>query len=353
MDSEGDGYESDPSRQQTPAHSRTRGRETPCGRQFSRPGEQTIASQTEPQTVDEFLDAISGEPSEDDIRNGLSGLDISREHIPGYRSSTMQGPEPPRTQVHGVRFGDTTFAGPNDFPNRPNVPPTSYDIFSTNCPPTGSATASSNAGIPTPVRSTQPGMPPSDVVNGTSQWTASSTTNGAPQSVPRPSSGGPAPSEDFARCPPHQYDTRSRSAMRGDNLSRPRSTSQDSKLGRDATQQADLRDRVQQVRNRMGNRSRSPVLVDYAGRPNPHAEPRQARQPDPPVTPRVGNLTAMFQPAPFKGDDPKEEFEPWILQLRAAMAINEVPEDKKIELPPHAKIGRGSVHFLHTTQASS
>ena len=80
----------------------------------------------------------------------------------------------------------------------------------------------------------------------------------------------------------------------------------------------------------MGNRSRSPVLVDYAGRPNPHVEPRQERQPDPPVTHRVGNLTAMFQPAPFKGDDPKEDFEAWIVQLRAAMAINEVPEDKKL-----------------------
>ena len=175
----GDGYESDPSRQRTPPHSRTRGRENQAVDSSVDQANKPCASQTEPQTVDEFLDAISGEPSEDDIRNGLSGLDISREQPTGYRSSTMQGPEPPRTQVHGVRFGDTTFAGPNNFPNRPNVPPTSYDIFSINCPPTGSATASSHAEIPTPARSTQPDMPPSNVVNGTSQWTASSTTSDA------------------------------------------------------------------------------------------------------------------------------------------------------------------------------
>ena len=112
-------------------------------------------------------------------------------------------------------------------------------------------------------------------------------------------------------------------------VGRQRSSSQGSPRGHDNAQQTDLRDRLQ-GRNGAGNRNRSPVLIDYAGRPNPNAEPRIVRPPDPPVTHRVGNLTAMFQPAPFKGDDPKEDFEAWIVQLRAAMAINEVPEDKKL-----------------------
>ena len=62
------------------------------------------------------------------------------------------------------------------------------------------------------------------------------------------------------------------------------------------------------------------------------------------MVPRVANVAAIWQPGPFHGDE-NEDFEEWLLQLRAAMDIHEVEPEKQIKYLTLKLAGKAFTHF--------
>ena len=90
------------------------------------------------------------------------------------------------------------------------------------------------------------------------------------------------------------------------------------------------------------SRSRSPhsldIDQDLRGRQNHQRRRRRER--------KVVSNTAMVDLGPFYGkDNSDEDFEEWILQLRAAMDIGEIEEDKKIKVLTVKLKGKAFTHF--------